>query len=417
MDVALVSTNGLLNEFSVTVPFDVFQKIESTKVLNVSKKVKVDGFRIGKAPVSIVRAQYGDTIRADAFQSIFDEGVKKIVSENSLKPAGPAKVDIAVFESGKPIVLNYIVEVMPDIPLINTATMDLPFYEFFPSANEVEALKDRILLQFSPKISLDRPAQVGDVVSYLRSTFNHDTNEEDLDENPTHIIIREGDEESSRFIGKSKGDIFHYDETGIDGYHNNLHVRVQDVAELSEKSDVNSRIAAILGHDNGLDEVAINLSKSELDAFADRERLSSMLDTLDYRYDFPLPQVMIDAESSDIVQSEGLEDNEKIASFAKRRVKLALLFLKYGQEKNVIITNEDVAKAIAIQSGKDRKEFTRLVEIYKNNKNVALELKNQIFEQKVIDSLLQTIGGSTRFMVLQDYLNLKIGAMRNLVKN
>ena len=94
MDIVLKKEDGLLREFSVTVSYDMFLAQERERIASVSKIVKLDGFRPGKAPAALVKAQYGDRIKGEVFRDLFEKTTKKIIADHGLNAAGPANIDI-----------------------------------------------------------------------------------------------------------------------------------------------------------------------------------------------------------------------------------------------------------------------------------------------------------------------------------
>ena len=431
MDIVLKKEDGLLREFSVTVSYDMFLAQEKERVASVSKIVKLDGFRPGKAPPSLVKAQYGDRIKGEVFRDLFEKTTKKIIAEHGLNVAGPANIDIETFKEKEPIVFCCTLEVVPDAPLIDVKSLDIPKYVFFPSAEEIEGRVKRIKFLLSERTSLDRPAEYGDTVIYREFAFDHETGEgEEDDEKQFFVTLSQDNPDSHRFLGRSAGDHFHFDRPCTEDHDHDhgpdhRHVSVLDVVSLSDPLQ-DERLKKTFEAE-GVEEGLYNGAKAELMTekreFSNMARRVALLETLENRYVFPLPQVMIDAEKKQILEGasrgsfEGLETEESLEKMARRRVALAFLFLNYGRVHNIQVSNQDLAQAIFKDVDGDKKQFAKAVEFLKNNQQQLVALKNNILEDKVIDALLENIAGSTRYILFRDFLLERQAASLQTIKN
>lgn len=430
MDIVLKKEEGLLREFSVTVSYDMFLAQERERIASVSKIVKLDGFRPGKAPAALVKAQYGDRIKGEVFRDLFEKTTKKIIAEHGLNVAGPANIDIETFKEKEPIVFYCALEVIPDAPLIDVKSLDIPKYVFFPSAEEIEGRLKKIKFLLSERTSLDRPAEYGDTVIYREFAFDHETGAQEEGENRFFATLSEDNPDSHRFLGRSAGDHFHFDRPCTEDHDHDhgpdhRHVSVVDVVSLSDPLQ-DERLKKTFEAE-GVEEGLYNGVKAELMTekreFATMARRIALLETLQNRYVFPLPQVMIDAEKKQILEGtsrglfEDLETEESLEQMARRRVALAFLFLKYGRVHNIQVNNQDLAQAIFKDVDGDKKQFAKAVEFLKNNQQQLAALKNNILEDKVIDDLLENIAGSTRYILFRDFLLERQAASSQAIKN
>ncbi len=430
MDIVLKKEEGLLREFSVTVSYDVFLAQERERIASVSKIVKLDGFRPGKAPAALVKAQYGDRIKGEVFRDLFEKTTKKIIAEHGLNVAGPANIDIETFKEKEPIVFYCALEVIPDAPLIDVKSLDIPKYVFFPSAEEIEGRLKKIKFLLSDKTSLDRPAEYGDTVIYREFAFDHETGAQEEGENRFFATLSEDNPDTHRFLGRSAGDHFHFDRPCTEDHDHDhgpdhRHVSVLDVVSLSDPMQ-DERLKKTFEAE-GVEEGLYNGAKAELMTekreFATMARRVALLETLENRYVFPLPQVTIDAEKKQILEGasrgafEELETEESLEKMARRRVALAFLFLKYGRVHDIQVNNQDLAQAIFKDVDGDKKQFAKAVEFLKNNQQQLAALKNNILEDKVIDALLDNIAGSTRYILFRDFLLERQSASSQAIKN
>jgi FKBP-type peptidyl-prolyl cis-trans isomerase (trigger factor) len=149
----------------------------------------------------------------------------------------------------------------------------------------------------------------------------------------------------------------------------------------------------------------------EKQSFANDNRRHFLLETLQNRYVFPLPRVMIDAEKAVILQEEDEpelfdtpEGQQDLETMAKRRVSLAFLFLKYASVHNIQVNNEDLARFIWNEVDGDRNLFAKTIESLKKDSQQLLALKNAVLEVKVLSELLGKVPGTKRYALFSDFL-------------
>ncbi|MDI4699245.1 hypothetical protein MJI37_10110, partial [Salmonella enterica subsp. enterica serovar Cerro] len=64
MQVSVETTQGLGRRVTITIAADSIETAVKSELVNVAKKVRIDGFRKGKVPMNIVAQRYGASVRA-----------------------------------------------------------------------------------------------------------------------------------------------------------------------------------------------------------------------------------------------------------------------------------------------------------------------------------------------------------------
>ena len=67
----------------------------------LAKTVRLPGFRPGKAPLPLLKKQYGRSIMGEVLEEAVDEGSKKTIGDNQLRPALRPKIEVTSFDEGK----------------------------------------------------------------------------------------------------------------------------------------------------------------------------------------------------------------------------------------------------------------------------------------------------------------------------
>ena len=183
-----------------------------------------------------------------------------------------------------------------------------------------------------------------------------------------------------------------------------------DVKEIREK--VPAKIDDDFAKQMGLDDVGAlkEQMRQRLEGEygnVSRERLKrQLLDKLDEAHDFETPPGMLEAEVDAIwnqfesarknneLDPEDAEksDEEVKADFGKiaeRRVRLGLLLAAVGQRNNIDVTPEEINRAMIRQAQNFPGQERKIIEAYRNNENLMASLRAPIFEEKVVDFILE----------------------------
>ena len=165
MQVTVESTGELERRLTITLPEeDVEQKVQS-RLRSMAPRVKMDGFRPGKVPFKVVERRYGPAVRQEVFEEFVEHSFRDAIKQESLRPAGPPRIEPQGLETGQSFKYTATFEVLPNIEAINLKGIVVKR----PVAEVTEADVDRILeklrnqyLEWQP---VDRPAQEGDGVT------------------------------------------------------------------------------------------------------------------------------------------------------------------------------------------------------------------------------------------------------------
>ena len=153
-----------------------------------------------------------------------------------------------------------------------------------------------------------------------------------------------------------------------------------------------------------------------------RDRVKrQLLDKLDAAHDFEAPQGMLDAEFDSIWnQYEAARKNqeldpedekksedeirEEFRTIAGRRVRLGLLLAAVGQRNNIEVTPEEVNRALIRQAQNFPGHERRIIEAYRNNQSLMASLRAPIFEEKVVDFIIEMANVKDREVSVEELL-------------
>jgi trigger factor len=150
---------------TIEVPADEVDRALEKAIAKLTQKVRIQGFRPGKAPRAVVEARLGaPAIREEAIEALVPEVVNRALTESGIDPIDRPRVDVLEFERGKPGRFTATVSVMPEVEL-----PDLESIRVEPPHTEVtdEMVDQRVEELLDSQSSLEpveRPVQDGDVI-------------------------------------------------------------------------------------------------------------------------------------------------------------------------------------------------------------------------------------------------------------
>jgi trigger factor len=159
----------------------------------------------------------------------------------------------------------------------------------------------------------------------------------------------------------------------------------------------------------GLDEVRRLITQQVQREYDQLSRLRikrELLDALAKRADFPVPQGMVDAEFEQIwkrleadrgagkldADDQGKDDETLKAEYrgiAERRVRLGLLLSEIGRANGIVVAADEMTRAIRVEAGRYPGQEQKVLEFFRKNPQAAEGLRGPIFEEKVVDYLLE----------------------------
>ena len=425
MQIVEKSGEGLSRVYGVTVPVaDLNERLEA-RIVEITPQLNIKGFRPGKVPAAHVRRLHGKALMAEVVEQTITETTQKVLEDNKLRPAGEPDLkpegDIAQVIDGKAdLSYEIAVEIMPDFEPTDLTKIALTRPVNEPTDAEVEEAVEELgkqNLTYEPRTGKSVKAKDGDqiVIDFVGridgEAFQGGTATD------SELVLGSGQfipgfEE--QLIGAKAGDEVivkvafpaDYQAANLAGKDAEFTTTVKEVrAPVDAKAD--DALAERLGVES-LEKLK-ELLKSNLEsqyAGASRFKLKrALLDVLDERHDFPLPPKMVEAEFAAIwqqVQQDkergGLppEDSEKsddqlqteYRKIAERRVRLGLVLAEIGRTNEVQVTEQELLEAMRAEAMRYGQQAQQIFDMFRQNPNMQAQLRAPIFEDKVVDLIV-----------------------------
>ena len=419
MEVTQTSADGLKREFKIVVDAkDIETRIDS-RLGELSKTANIPGFRPGKVPISLLRQRYGESLRGEILEQAVNQTSSQAMAEQNLRPAVQPRIQVVKFDDGDDLEYTMELEVLPDI--VPGDFDDIELTGLVPEIPETEVDEAIERLATSQKnfvtVEKARKSKNGDSLK-IDFVGSVDGVEFEGGAATDHVLelgsssLIEGFEE--QLIGTKPGDHVAVKLAFPEAYMNEdlagkdavFEVDVKEIQEAGVVT-IGDEFAKDLGF-NDLGAMRETITKQMTDDYAGlaRSRLKrSLLDVLSDRYDFPVPEGMVDAEFEAIWKrveedrekneadpsDDGRDDDDlrvEYRTIAERRVRLGLLLSEVGQINNVTVEEDEIGRAVMERARAFPGQEEMVVNFYRENPEALAELRAPLFEEKVVDLIL-----------------------------
>src|SRR3546814_252496 len=319
------------------------------------------------------------------------------------------------------------IELLPEITPMDFSAIELERVKITVPDEEVSSALERLAAsrKESRPLETPRPAQSGDIlVIDFKGTVHGEAlpgmagEDHHLELGSNSFIA--GFEE--QLIGAAVGEARTVNITFPEGYGNEKLSGQPAVFECTVKeirepvpAELNDELAQSMGAE-GLDDLRQKVRErlaQDYDGFARMRMKREILDQLSEGHDFEVPQAMVDLEFEAIWQQvendreqgrtdpddEGKDDEEVKADYraiAERRVRLGLLLSEVGRLNQIEVTQDEVNKALFMEAQRHPGQENQVVEFYRSNPQAQAQLRAPLFEDKVIDFIIDLAKVSER---------------------
>ncbi len=441
MQVTETLVEGLKHEFQISVPASDLDAKADARLVDLKDKVRLNGFRPGKVPVSHLKKVYGRSVMAETIDQTIRDTNSQIFTERGFRLATEPKVTMPTEQKAVEDILTgksdltytVSIEVVPPIQLADfkSFTVEKPVAEV-TDADVDEAIK-RIADQnraFAAK-GEGAKAETGDRVTIsFKGTINGTPFEGGTGEGIQVTIgsntFIPGFEE--QLLGIAAGETRtlkvsfpkNYGSEKLAGQPAEFETTAT-LIEAPQDTAINDDFAKTLGLESldKLKEAARERLTAEF-AGATRQRVKrTLLDRLDESHRFEAPPSLVDEEfnlmwnsikaemessgktfaDEDTTEEAAKEEYRKIAD---RRVRLGLVLSEIGEKNKITVTDDEVSRAVIERARQMPGREKEVWDYYRNNANALAQLRAPIYEDKVVDFILELANVTEKKVTRED---------------
>jgi len=426
MQVTETSSAGLKREYRVIVPATDLEAKVNERLDDLKGRVQLRGFRPGKVPVAHLKRLYGKSAMAEVIEATVREANSKIVTDHGYRLAVEPKVVLPTEEGAVEGViegkadLSYTVEmeIVPAIALADFKSIKLTRLTSEVSDEEIDKALQAIADQNRPFVAKTEGAANGDRVTInfegsLEGTpFEGGTGED------VPLVMGAGQfipgfEENLAGLKAGENKTFDvkfpddYRATHLAGKNATFAVTVKAV-EAPGSVTIDDEFAKTLGVESLAklkDAVKDRIAREH--TLAARQKLKrGLLDQLDERHKFEPPPSLVEQEFANVwsqvendlkqqnrtFEDEGTTEEKARAEYrgiAERRVRLGLVIAEIGEKNNIRVSDDQLRAAVMEQVRQFPGQERQIWEYYQKNPNALAALRAPLFEDKVVDFLVE----------------------------
>ena len=338
MHIQNTATNGLKQEFKVTVPFKSIEEKVVTWLQDKAKSVRLDGFRPGKAPLNIVRQRYEEHALQAIREQFVQTGTQQIYKENNVRVAGQPVYDFGSLDNDQDFSFSISFETLPSFELKEFSKIKLETFDVKATPEAINESLERLAEGYKQSKKTDK-AQPDQAVE-INDDFAKEFGCKDLED------LRE------KISSTLKND---YDR----------------LARLYSKRHLLDALAA--EYDFDLPSLMV---KNEFDAIWQR-----------------LEQEMADAKANGELSPEEenkplVEYKEEYQQISERRVRLGLVVAEVAKKNGITLSPEMVRDLMIQEAMRYPGQEKEVVSFYRSHPEMIEQLTGPAIEDKVVDFIM-----------------------------
>jgi trigger factor len=428
MQVTETLSQGLKREFRVVLPATELEQRLTRELDTLKNRVQLKGFRPGKVPVAHLRRVYGRSVMADVVQNAVNEANKKIVDDNQLKLAQEPKIQFPesreeverAMEAKADLAFTIELEVLPNFELADLSDVTVKRQVAEVGDAEIDDAVKRMAEQNRQYATKDGPAEQGDrvVINYVGRIDGEEFQGGKGDGQQVELgsgSFIPGFED--QMVGAKAGEQRvvkvsfpeNYQAAHLAGKPAEFDVTVTEVQAAGELK-IDDDLAKGFGMESleKLRDAVRGAIQRDFDTQARRKVKKELLDALDAKYTFDLPQTLVEQEFAGVWQQveqdlkaggrtfadEGTTEEEARADYrkiAERRVRLGLVLAQIGEKTDIKVSDDEVTQALVERVRQYPGQEQQVWDFYRKNPQALAEIRAPLFEEKVVDQILSQV--------------------------
>ena len=358
----------------IEIPLEEVERAKERVTNSIKQRVRLPGFRPGKAPVTMIRSRFEGEIRNEVLELLLPQAFRDRVQKDELKVVGTPDITDLHFEPGQPIRFKADFEVAPEIELAEYRGLPVKYEEPTVTDEEVDKRIEAMRENKAEYPNLDpRPIENNDyVLVHLKSLSGL---AEPIEQD---VQIQVGGEDTlpafnEALLGASPDAVIELDINYPDDYGQEKlagkTVRFQLTPKFIRKKELpalDDEFARDLGDYQTLDELKEAVRKAifaEKQYVAQQTAKEELIDRLVEANEFPVPEAYVDRQIENQVRmqlrnltGQGVDpstlqlDWQKIKESqrdkAVRNVKASLLLEKISGREGIAAAKEEVDREV-----------------------------------------------------------------------
>lgn len=392
--------NPTKKRFTVEVPADELEKRITDALRDIGRRVKIPGFRPGKAPISLLDKRFGREVETDVLEKVIPEYYMKAIREEKVTPVSPPVFEDYDFKRRQPLKMTFTVEIRPEIKDINYEGIEVTDEDIVVTEEDVEETLERLKLEKSTYEPVDGEIEDDDLVMVDYEVVEEQKKVENQ-------FIKVGSEVLPEVIsdalkGKKKGDAFEVTADFPEDFANKnfagktltLKGTIKEVKRL-KIATIDDEFAKDLGYENTeklREAVKESIEKAKKELLENKQK-GEIIDKLVQTHEVEVPEGLLQEELNMLINGEKQKDpnadeeklREELKEKAERTVKLNLLLDTIAEKEGIDITTDEVKQKIAELSNSMYITPEHFMKLYLPNEEAQYMFRQNLVREKTLD--------------------------------
>jgi trigger factor len=433
MQVSVETTQGLERRLTITVPAEKVDTEIKNRLRHIAKTQRIDGFRPGKVPVSVIRKRYGIAVRNEVAADMMQRNYVDALVGEKINPAGAPQIEQKMNQEGQDLEFVATFEVYPEVALkdLSTLPIDKPVVDV--EDGDLDNMLETLRKQHATWKSVERKSKKSDKVTM---DFVGTVDGEEFDGGKAEDFELELGQDrmipgfEKGLIGAKAGEEVTVEVTFPEDYHaENLKgkpavfaVKLNSV-EQQVLPEIDDEFAALFGvEEGGVDALKTEVRKNmarELGQAVKGKIKEQVIKGILAMHELDLPRSLIDQEIEGLRKQAmqrfgGQASPENMPELpadlfeeqAKDRVKISLL-LGEVIKSNKLQVEDDRVTALIENMASAYENPEEVVQYYKTNNELLQQMRNVALEEQAIDLVVENAAVSDAPASFDDIMNPK----------
>jgi trigger factor len=412
MQVSVENIGKLERRMQVQVPAERVNQEIADRLKNLSRTARLKGFRPGKAPLKVIRQQFGSQVHREVIGELLQSSYAEAVTQNQLNPAGNPRIEPQSLDEGQDLKYVATFEVLPEVTLQPIEGLELPRVTAEVGEADVDAMIERLRKQQMKFTEVSRAAANGDKVTIdFDGAIDGVAFAGGKGENVA-IVLGEGrmlPQLEQGLVGAASGEKrsinvdfpADYRATELAG---KLAVFATEIKKVEEPSlpELDEEFCKAFGVTEGgvpklREDVEANMRRELTQALRSRNK-SAVMDKLYQVNPLEVPKVLIEGQVRDMqidaMRRAGQTDAsqappaEPFMEPAKRRVALGLLLNDIVRREKIAVDRARVNERLDDMVGA-YSDPASMKRAYMQNADAMRQVENLVLEDQVVDWVLE----------------------------
>ena len=407
MQVSVENTGALERRLTVQIPAEAIQSKVDERLREISKQVRIKGFRPGKVPMNVIRQRYGKQVHEEIVNEAMQNSLQEALRTEDIRPASMPRLEpLEEAKPGNDLEFSALVEVFPELEVVEVSEIEVVQPESEVKDSDVDDMLETLRQQRTHWHKVDREPQNGDqvLVEYVAETkegrvpragkqrlaiIMGDSGFEALEKAVSSMKVGDTAEKKLTFPDD-------YREPALAGNKAKVSLEVTKIAE-SHVPDVDEEFIKSFGIESGeLDdlraEIRANLERELKQARTSLIKIDLINKLIESHSDLEVPDSMVRREAASMAAQAGAggedgpsqEHVEQFMEAAKRRVRGGLIMGELARQNGIRIDGARVRETIdTIADTYEEPDEVR--QMYFGNQHLLQQVENSVLEEQVVE--------------------------------